>query len=97
MPRPPLESGARLRLASKARLRWDEREKAHLLLYPERGLLLNATGSAIVQLLDGKRTLAELTRDLAASLSGAAPADLGSEVREFLERLRDRGLLEELP
>jgi pyrroloquinoline quinone biosynthesis protein D len=97
VPRPPLESSARLRLASKARLRWDEREHAHLLLYPERGLLLNATGSAIVKLLDGTRDLERLTRDLAASLTDGAPTQLASEVREFLERLRDRGLLEELP
>jgi pyrroloquinoline quinone biosynthesis protein D len=97
MPLPPIDGGARFRLARKARLRWDEREQRHLLLYPERGLLLNATGGAIAQLLDGRRTVEEVAAALAASLQGEAPADLEGEVRRFLERLRDRGLLEVAP
>ena len=96
MPLPPLERTARFRLASKARLRWDAREQKHLLLYPERGLLLNATGGAIVGLLDGERTVDEVTQALTSSLTGATPAEVEAEVLAFLERLRDRGLLDEV-
>lgn len=87
-------STARPKLASKARLRWDKREQKFLLVYPERGLLLNETASAIVRLLDGERTVDEIVQALKGELRGGVPEDLGDEVQRFLERLRERGLLE---
>lgn len=97
MPLPAIDGTSRFRLAKKARLRWDAREGRYLLLYPERGLLLNETGGAIAKLLDGERTAAEIATKLEASLGPDRPADLISEVARFLERLRDRGLLEAVP
>jgi pyrroloquinoline quinone biosynthesis protein D len=81
----PLEPRSRPRLAAKARLRWDAREAKYLLLYPERGLLLNDSASAILKLVDGTRTVEEI----AAALGAEA-----SVVLELLERLSERGLVE---
>jgi coenzyme PQQ biosynthesis protein PqqD len=76
---------SRPRLAAKARLRWDTREAKYLLLYPERGLLLNDSAGAILKLVDGQRTVEEIATEL------RAPA---AEVAAFLERLSERGLVE---
>ena len=90
----PLDARSRPKLAAKARLRWDEREKKYLLLYPERGLLLNDTASAILSLCDGARTVAVIADELRAKLAGTAPPDVEAEVLSFLERLHAKGLLE---
>lgn len=79
----------KLKLAKKARLRWDEREKKHMLVYPERGLFLNDTAAEIVKALDGTMTLEEL-RDHFAPRGDAAAA----EVVDFVEQLRVRNLLD---
>lgn len=82
----PLTRESKPRLASKARLRWDRHDKKYLLLYPERGLVLNETASAVVRLLDGEKTIAAIARELGGS---------DEEIIAFLERLRARGLLED--
>ena len=40
----------RPRLAGKARLRFDRKGERYMLLYPEKGLVLNDTATAIVKL-----------------------------------------------
>jgi hypothetical protein len=40
-----LAADARPRLAPKVRLRWDRKDARYMLLYPERGLVLNATAA----------------------------------------------------
>jgi pyrroloquinoline quinone biosynthesis protein D len=76
-------------LAPHARYRWDALRQEHQLLFPEGMLVLNATGAAIVRLCDG-RPVAQL----AAALAEQFPqADLGDDIRAFLERLGRRGLL----
>ncbi len=81
----PLTRESKPRLSNKARLRWDRHDKKYLLLYPERGLVLDETASAVVRLLDGEKTIAAIARELGGS---------DDEVIGFLERLRSRGLLE---
>jgi coenzyme PQQ biosynthesis protein PqqD len=85
---------SRPKLAAKARLRWDRREGKDILLYPERGLLLNPVAGAIVRLCDGSRTAEDITREVAASFPATAPEEVARDVAEFLEELRARGLLE---
>src|SRR5215472_13257727 len=80
------------RLAEKVRVRWDWRERTLLLLYPERGLLLNDTATAIVRLCDGTRTVAAIARALADE-TGDAIDGVEREVRAFLEQLLSRGLI----
>jgi coenzyme PQQ biosynthesis protein PqqD len=80
-------------LAAKARLKKDARSGRYLLLYPERGMELNATGVAIVQLCDGEATVREIVERL-AHLYAPTPSDvIESEVLSFLGALQDRALL----
>jgi coenzyme PQQ biosynthesis protein PqqD len=84
---------ARPRLSARARLRVDGPTGRTLLLYPERGLALNATGEAVLRLCTGEATVAEIAATLAAR-HDADPAAVLDEVRTFLDGLADRGLLE---
>jgi len=81
------------KLARRARLRFDEREQKHMLLYPERGLLLNASAAAIVELCDGTRTVDEIVEAL-ASASGAPRDRIAADVAALLASLGDKGLVE---
>ena len=80
-------------LAPKARLRKDARSGRYLLLYPERGMELNATGVAIVQLCDGQATVSEIVDALARRYVSTAPSVIESEVFSFLGALQARALL----
>jgi pyrroloquinoline quinone biosynthesis protein D len=78
-------SGAgRPRLAPHARLSYDEARQRHVLLTPETVTLLNGTGAAIVELCDGRRTVAEILAELRARY-GSVP---GEEVTAFLASLQ---------
>ena len=88
-----IDAEQRPRLAAKARLRFDEPTQTYLLLYPERGMKLNATGSSIVQLCDGASTVGGIVASLAHTYAKPA-AELAVEVEAFLQALADRGLIE---
>jgi pyrroloquinoline quinone biosynthesis protein D len=75
-----MEAG-RPRLLPKARLRYDEVRGRHVLLLPERAVVLSDTAAQILQLCDGGRTGAELIQALQTKYPGA---DLRSDVVEFL-------------
>ena len=85
---------ARPRLAAKARLRHDRVSGRTLLLYPERGLELNATGAHIVRLCTGDNSVADIIAALAVDYGKGS--ELTVEVRSFLESLAERGLLLDL-
>ena len=82
------------RLSNKARLRWDSREQKYLLLYPERGLLLNQAAHAVVELCDGRHDLEQITNLLAARFGIRERARVRREVSALLERLEKLGVLE---
>jgi pyrroloquinoline quinone biosynthesis protein D len=88
----PLALEDRPRLAAKARLRPDGPSGKLALLSPENVMLLNASGAAIMELCDG-RTVAEIAAALGQRFS-APPGRLEAEVRDYLTRLRDKGLVE---
>jgi pyrroloquinoline quinone biosynthesis protein D len=84
-------SDERPKLAKKARLKWDARENKFMLLYPERGLLLNESAGEIVKLCDGTRTVFEIVE----TLKNKADRDVVErDVNDLLTRLRERRLLE---
>ena len=83
----------RPRLASKARLRFDRHAQRHMLLYPDRGMLLNPSAAAIVQLCTGENTLEQIVQQLSAADSGASPAQLEQDVQAFLAQLLERALV----
>ena len=89
-----IPSEARPRLARKASLRYDRFAGNDILLYPERGLSLNPVGAAVVRLCDGGHTVAEIIAALVASFPGAPADEVERDVIAFLERLRERALLE---
>jgi pyrroloquinoline quinone biosynthesis protein D len=82
------------RLARRARLRFDRHEGRHMIVYPERGLVLNETGAAIAAKCDGSRTLEAIAAELAAA-HGAPLAEVERDVVAFVLDLRRRRLLDD--
>jgi pyrroloquinoline quinone biosynthesis protein D len=64
-----------------------------MILYPERGLVLNASAAEIVKLCDGTRSLEQIAETLAAS-SGAPLERVSGDVRALVARLEEKRLLE---
>jgi pyrroloquinoline quinone biosynthesis protein D len=83
---------SRPRIAAKARLKWDRHAQKHMLLYPERGLVLNDSAAAIVELCDGASTIGEIARALAAR-AGRSAETIEADVIAFVEAMHRRGLL----
>ncbi len=83
---------ARPKLAARARLRDDRISGRTMLLYPERGLALNASAAAIVRLCDARHTVAEIVQALAADRP-EAQATITADVTALLEALVARGLV----
>ena len=81
---------ARPALWRLARLEFDPVRQRRVLLYPEGAMLLNDTGAAILELCDGKRTLAEIAGELGTRYGGA---DVGADVAEYLSALEARELV----
>jgi pyrroloquinoline quinone biosynthesis protein D len=73
-----------------ARLDFDPARQRPVLLYPEGAVLLNDTGKAILELVDGRRTVAEI----AAELGARYQADVSTDVIEYLSRLAERELIQ---
>ena len=88
---------ARPALASKARLRVDKKTGQKVLLYPEKGLLLNPTGARILELCDGERTVVAIVEVLLGEHADAPREQIAGEVRAFLGRLVDAGLVRAEP
>ena len=84
------------KLAAKAKLRLDAKSGKYMLLYPEKGLLLNATGAAILRLCTGEHTLSSIVTTLSAEFQSDADV-LRAEVVTFVQGLLDRGLLQAAP
>lgn len=84
----------RPRLSPKVRLRFDRRTGRHLLLYPETGLELNETATAIARLCTGEWTIDEMVNQLARAYTDVTPGEIARAVREVLDVLTDRGLLD---
>jgi coenzyme PQQ biosynthesis protein PqqD len=81
------------RLKDKARLRWDPRAQKYLLLFPERGLLLNDDAHTVITLCNGVHDVARIA-DVVAARSGILDrAAVRHAVSAFLERLEKLGLL----
>lgn len=72
-----------------ARLTFDSVRQQHVLLYPEGVILLNATGAAILELCDGRRSLGEI----ASVLEERYHADVLADVTEYLARLAEKGFI----
>jgi pyrroloquinoline quinone biosynthesis protein D len=72
-----------------ARLQFDEVRNQRVLLYPEGVVLLNDTGATILDLCDGRRSIA----DIAATLKERYHCDVLADVIEYLDGLVAQGLV----
>ncbi len=91
------DDGGRLRLAPHVRFRRDEQTGDWFLLYPERGLRLNATGTAVVRLLTGEHDLRGIVDRLVPDGPAAGRGAVETAVVQFLDRLIERRLVERAP
>jgi coenzyme PQQ biosynthesis protein PqqD len=85
----------RPRLADRVRLAFDRHTGRHVLLYPERGLALNATSAAIAELLTGAHRVHDIIDALSRRYPGSSRAHIERDVLDFLGHLHARGLLAE--
>ncbi|MFE6616800.1 pyrroloquinoline quinone biosynthesis peptide chaperone PqqD [Amycolatopsis sp. NPDC057786] len=76
------------RLATKAMLKHDSVRGVELLLLPERVVLLNKSGAAILGLCDGSRTVRQLVEQLEQEFEAT---DLVNDVMTFLRDASGRG------
>jgi pyrroloquinoline quinone biosynthesis protein D len=76
------------RLATRAMLKHDRVRGVELLLLPERVVVLNQSGAAILSLCDGNRTVRQLVDQLERDF---AATDLVNDVMTFLDDASGRG------
>ncbi|HKT00884.1 MAG TPA: pyrroloquinoline quinone biosynthesis peptide chaperone PqqD [Rugosimonospora sp.] len=89
-PTPTVPDTGRPRLARHVRRSFDPTRGRHVLLSPETVVVLNATGTAVLDLCDGERTAAEIVAELHRRYARV----VDDEVRQFLDRLVARRCLE---
>jgi pyrroloquinoline quinone biosynthesis protein D len=79
------------RIARLYRLQWEEAQQAHVLLFPEGMVKLNASAGEILRRCDGNRTTGEIIAELETAF---ATSGLGPDVDAFLEDAVSRGWVE---
>ena len=72
-----------------ARLDFDRVRQQPVLLYPEGAVLLNATGAAILELCDGRRSIG----DIARVLEERYHCDVTADIVEYLSQLEEKELV----
>ena len=80
----------RPRLATGARLRYDDVREEHLLLIPEGAVRLNPTAADVLGLCDGERSLDDIVGALSARYAGA---DVRDDVLELIDAMVQLGLV----
>jgi coenzyme PQQ biosynthesis protein PqqD len=87
-----LDPNAKPSLWRLARLGFDSVRQRPVLLYPEGAVLLNDTGAAILELVDGRRTVSEI----AAILGERYQTDVTADVTEYLADLAEKELIRDV-
>ena len=78
------------RLATGARLRYDDVREEHVLLIPEGAVRLNPTAAEVLELCDGERSLDDIVGALSTRYDGA---DVRGDVLELVDAMAQRGLV----
>ncbi|HWG30271.1 MAG TPA: pyrroloquinoline quinone biosynthesis peptide chaperone PqqD [Steroidobacteraceae bacterium] len=73
------------------RLQWEPAQGAHVLLYPEGMVKLNASAGAIMSRCDGQRTLQEIVADLETAFEVQG---LSADVTAFVNMAIEKNWLE---
>lgn len=94
-------TGSLPKLAAKARLKFDKVREKHLLLLPEKVVVLNETAASILRLCDGSQTVNTITESIRTSLmEGSETRSLGAlpdlktmeaDISGFLQEMADQG------
>jgi pyrroloquinoline quinone biosynthesis protein D len=79
------------RVAPLYRLQWEEVQQAHVLLFPEGMVKLNASAGQILLRCDGMKSTATIVAELENAF---ATTGLGADVKAFLEFATDKGWVE---
>ena len=80
----------RPQLARHVRLSFSRPRQRHVLQHPETVVVLNGSGAPILELCDGRHTVAEIVAELGARYDTVRD----DEVRQFLAHLVDRRYVE---
>ena len=88
----PITEASRPALWKFARMDFDPVRQRRVLLYPEGAILLSDTAGEILDLCDGRRTVAEI----AAALGAKYKADVMNDVMDYLNRLAERELVRDV-
>lgn len=83
---PDMPRDARPRLAPCVRLHWDPVRVHHVLLLPERVLVLNATGAAILVRCDDTHTYAGIVDELGAIFGTMVEQEVAVFLRQMVHR-----------
>ena len=81
------------KLPRGVRLKRDDVRDQWLLLAPERVIKLDMIAHEILKRCDGKEKVASIVEGLALNFS-ADPAQVGADVRELLQGLVDKGMVD---
>ena len=88
----PWERTSQPRLPSKVRLQWDDARNQAMLLFPEGVLMLNQTANAVLELVDGRRSVADIVAELARKFDAdAVPASEAEAVDLSMDPGTDAG------
>ena len=74
------------RLGRGVKLRHDRARQRHVLLLPETVVVLNATGTAILQLCDGERTVADIVAALREQYADVPEGQVVAYLAKLAER-----------
>jgi pyrroloquinoline quinone biosynthesis protein D len=77
----PINGASIPAIERRFRLQWEAAQNAHVLLYPEGMIKLNASAGEILKRCDGRATLAEITASLEQSF---AASGLSRDVFAFI-------------
>ena len=87
-PMASVDDSARPRLAPHVRMRFDAARGQHALLSPETVWVVNGTGAAIVELCDGRRTVAEIQAELQSRYEQVADGDVHRFLADLVAKHR---------
>ena len=87
----PTANSGHPRIARLYRLQWEEVQQAHVLLFPEGMVKLNASAGQILLRCDGMRSMAQIVAELE---NAYATAGLAADVEAFLKFANDKGWVE---
>lgn len=91
-PRPRIAGQSVPRLPRHVQLRHDRTRERWVILAPERVLVPDETAAAVLRLVDGSRSVAEIAADLAQAYAAPVELILGDCVT-LLQDLADKGFL----